>query len=421
MIVIRMNKQVTTDLLHEGRMKKMRGWQLDRNGFVANYMLAGPDIREYETSTRIPNQLELEGVLRREIVTPKKPTADVNIKLGKEAENGRRWQVWYSHGNCFIDVSAFYSTLQKVTLEAATVLCVPEDMTVEAVIWTYMSVGLYCNGSLVGRQENPVYKPIRKSCVWLPLKKGRNLIYMSCENLGVRDTRNMVGLQIMERRAKITVGLPDEEIQDTAEGFTLFLDQIRAEGDNVLFGCPAPEGTKALFPRETTDFAEAQKQPEWRDISGQRSVKIPSEYKKTIIRTSLGTIQLERMVEFADRYQPEYAPKPASRDGNFRYILEQLAVVNSENRGKYGFGMSNVLARKYLGMERSSDRDLILETLRLIDLRVDCADFILCGLLRYMHNYEMDEELLAKTKEVLLRFLMSLIIQKKRYPGGQLL
>ena len=45
----------------------------------------------------------------------------------------------------------------------------------------------------------------------LKLKKGENLLYIKMQNLGVRDTRNIFGIQLLENINKITISLPDTE------------------------------------------------------------------------------------------------------------------------------------------------------------------------------------------------------------------
>ncbi len=56
----------------------------------------------------------------------------------------------------------------------------------------------------------------------------------------------------------------------------------------------------------------------------------------------------------------------------------------------------NLLARRYLGQETKEDRQLFIEDLARINERVDCADFLICGLIRYIKVYGIDEELEGK-------------------------
>ncbi|MDE6998727.1 MAG: hypothetical protein K2P73_00265, partial [Lachnospiraceae bacterium] len=100
----------------------MQRWKLGTDGYVMQYMIAGPVTREYASDTRAAEQLALEAKLRAEIVTPKAKEIKPRIRMGDREEHGAPWTVYAACGNCFIDVSFFYSTLQKIRLAAATVL-----------------------------------------------------------------------------------------------------------------------------------------------------------------------------------------------------------------------------------------------------------------------------------------------------------
>ena len=192
----------------------MKEWMLGHDGFIMEYMIAGPKVTPFKSDERAENQLELEARLRAQIVTPKKEEYQVDPRLGQEAENGCRWSVWAPGNNCFIDVSHFYSTLQSVSLLAAVNLNADTACEVQARIWTYMAVGIYCNGKLAGEVKRPVYKPIQYQDVIFQLNQGKNLILCECENLGVRDTRNIVGIQIVSHREHIKTALPDDRFQE---------------------------------------------------------------------------------------------------------------------------------------------------------------------------------------------------------------
>ena len=50
----------------------MKEWELGNDGFVMEYMIAGPQADPFEAEERAENQLELEARLRACVVTPKK-------------------------------------------------------------------------------------------------------------------------------------------------------------------------------------------------------------------------------------------------------------------------------------------------------------------------------------------------------------
>ncbi len=119
----------------------MHRWKLGIDGYVMQYMIAGPVTEDYDSDTRAAEQLALEAALRAEIVTKVKEI-EPRIRMGDRQEHGAPWTVYAAYGNCFIDVSDFYSTLQKVRLAAATVLHTSGDERVGIRIWTYMAGGV---------------------------------------------------------------------------------------------------------------------------------------------------------------------------------------------------------------------------------------------------------------------------------------
>lgn len=379
----------------------MDSWRLSRDGFIRNYMIAGPGITDYQTDTRDSNQLALEAKLRREIVSVKKPERTVSVRMGKEAENGCTWKYYYSHGNDFVDVSDFYSTLKRISLEAATVLVSEEEQKVRIALWTYMAAGVYCNGYLVGEQKEPGYKPIRKKEIELTLRQGRNLLVFQCENLGVRDSRNILGVQLLEYTGEITVALPDEDYQQEIGEAEAFLDQLTLEDGNICIAGEVPKGAEVCYPPESPDFEVVHRPVVWHSLENRKKAAIPEQYARAVVRIRVGGNVLKRTLELTERRKPVFSPEGISVEENFQAILERIAAVDSENRGPFGFAMANVLARKHLGCEKTSDRKLLFDTLDLIEQRVDCSDFILCGLLRYMHEYGLDAELEQRALEVL--------------------
>lgn len=50
----------------------MKEWMLGHDGFIMEYMIAGPKVTPFKSDERAENQLELEARLRAQIVTPKK-------------------------------------------------------------------------------------------------------------------------------------------------------------------------------------------------------------------------------------------------------------------------------------------------------------------------------------------------------------
>ena len=147
--------------------------KLNRDGFVLSYLSAISE-EDYNSSLTDRNQLKLEAMLRR-AVSEKKPSELPPCSLGVGDRIGKaEWQPYYSHGSIFVDRSSFYSLLQRIKMYVASVLVADEDITAEAVLWTYMSTGVYLHGKLISETEHPVYKPIQSVKCTLNLRKGRN-------------------------------------------------------------------------------------------------------------------------------------------------------------------------------------------------------------------------------------------------------
>ena len=132
--------------------------------------------------------------------------------------------------------------------------------------------------------------------------------------------------------------------------------------------------------------------------------RIPEKTALLSIRIQRPGYVLKRKLEFAERRVPVHPSPTVTREENWNRILREIGEVGSLNRGDFGFPIFNILARKQLGIQDPKDRGRLFEMLELIERRVDCSDFLVCGLMRYMHRYEMDQELKDRTKQVLLNY-----------------
>lgn len=382
----------------------MKEWKLGHDGFVMEYMIAGPKVTPFKSDEKAENQLELEARLREQIVTPKKEGCRIRPQLGQKGENGCRWSVWASGNNCFIDVSHFYSTLQKISLLAAVNLKADEACEVKARIWTYMALGIYCNGKLAGEVKRPVYKPIQYQDVTLSLNKGDNLIFCECENLGVRDTRNITGIQIMDHRENIRVTLPDSRFQNQVFEDTEFMRKLKLCRGRLVMPGMAGEELSLCLHKDSPDY-EVMSLPQTQvSLQGKTEVTVPEETALISVTLRRQDYELTRQMELTERRRPYYPSSGMTERENWNRILREIASAGSLNRGRFGFAVFNILARKQLGIHDPEDRRRLLEDLALIEERVDCSDFLVCGLIRYMRLYEMDEELQRRTKQVLLNY-----------------
>ena len=379
--------------------------RLNSEGFIQQYLIAGLSEEAFIDHTKDTNQLRYEKYLRS-IITRKQDQEPGNgvVELGKTSTLGLPWRYYYNYENWFVDLSTFYSTLTRVEMDACTLLKVEEEMEVRACIWSYASVDLWCNGEHMGGMEPPVYKPIRKQEILLKLKRGENRIYVRLQTLGVRDTRTLFGIQIMERRDEILVVLPDKIHTDPVFACAQWLDQLVLRNGKIVFPGPAPKGTLLGYDSMSPDFAKVKTKVEFHDISGKTEELLEDGRPYLVIKCEAEGQNLIRRVEDTSQIVPKRL-KGLDDEKNKMAIYNRTADVEALSRGgKFGFSISNILARKLTDRITPRDRELLKDTLSQIERRFDCSDFLVCGLVRYLKNYDLDEELKQRVKQVLLNY-----------------
>lgn len=383
----------------------MSYWKLDDQGFISNYMVSGPKEDVFYNDKKDSNQLRYEAYLRS-IIAEHRPVEDTKeIRVGEESRLGVKWNYYYDFGSSFVNISTFYSLLRKISFDVAAVLAAPEEMDVQAVLWSYSAVDLYCNGVCVGTIEHPVYKPIRKQNVTLHLQKGRNMIYLACENLGVRDTRSVVGLQITDHREELQVSIPDEQFAGKVYDAEKFLNSADLQRDCLLFKSAAPADTFYTYKHHSDDFAEARIPAVWYPMDGADRIALKEREPMVTVKVSVDGTELVRRFERTEQIVPQYLDTEVTPEENKEIIMRRIAGMMSLSRGeKFGFPISNILARKYLNDLSMDDERLLYEMLEMIEERYDCSDFLMCGLIRYLHNYPAEGKLKERIKDVMLNY-----------------
>ena len=365
---------------------------LNHDGFVLSYLSAITE-EDYDSPLSDRNQLKLEARLRKNVSEKKSPELG-NIDYSELSP-------YYSHGNIFVDRSSFYSTLNRIRMIAATTLVSDREMDTEAVLWTYMATGVYVNGSLAAETEHPVYKPIESKKFHIHLKEGRNDIVFLSDNLGVRDTRNMLAFQILRGTEHITTTIPDEAREAEYSEYSEFLDGVEIGDGTLVFPSAAPKGTILSYSPETIDFTKLEVLRKHVDVSGKSDVTIPEGIEHCSLIFSGG---MTRRFEFERRINPHFLPIRDTWKEHFADIMKEIADTELLDRGEHGFAVFTLLARKYLGIEKGNEKELILNDLSLINKRFDCSDFLMCGLLRYIHEYGLPEDLKAEAKNAILNY-----------------
>ena len=385
----------------------MASWHLDREGFITHYMISGPRVTPFACAERDTNQLRYEAYLRSIVAEHPALSGAEHVSALENSRLGLPWHFQGGRDGAFINLSDFYADMRRVAFDAATALIVPREIKVRAVLWSYAAVDVYLGGVKAGGLRQPVYKPIGRAEITLPLRPGKNVLYLACEALGVRDTRSVVGIQILDSRDEIRVTLPDEQLAEAAAPALNFLESAELKPHALRFSRPAPEGTCWAWDEYDPDYAHAHLPKAWQDVSGKTQIDLPDGKTHLTLRLFFGEQKhiLQRPFERTEQIRPAYIRPTPSFEENLSLIYRRIADVESLSRGEeFGFPIANMLARKYLGDASKDDGRLMRETLDLIEKRVDCADFLVCGLIRYLKNYPVSQDVADRARQVLTHF-----------------
>ena len=375
----------------------MKGLEIGKDGFVRGFAVAGPKTDDFHSDRTAGNQLELEGILREQCAKQKPEKFSEEVKLGGMSSIGMPFRIAGGMGD-FLDVSEFYSTMKTVAVEAAVTLYTEKAQTVTLQLWTYLAAAVYVNGEKVLETKRPVYKPILKEEAQVQLKAGENQVILLGDTLGVRDTRTVFGLRIKRSESKVTSMFPDSSCREQVENDIRYLGDIRMQGDEAIMPEKADVLTLLLPDAFDGDF-ETKRTVKTTDIAGKETVRIPEGYETFAIGIKRDAYQMERKFSIPQRSCVFYSPKKTKE-----YLFREIAKRKSLDRGGFGFAVIDILARKALGIEDAEDHRRILEDFDLIEERVDCADFLVTGYMRYRKFYGLTDAEEKRFKEVLLGF-----------------
>jgi len=368
--------------------RSLKGFPLNREGFVTHWLISGPKTNDFVIDNPFEDQLKFEKHMRS--VLPDRKS--ISVSAGKIPSGiippslsglGMPWR-YSGGGSRYVDVSFFYNLPARVELYAYTEIIAEKDMELQSELWTYAALDLWLNGNPVCTVERPVYKPINRKQMRLTLAEGKNSLFIRLQNLGVRDTRSIFALQFREASESVSVTLPGPDGEKLI-ALDLYLQSIYSGGDS-LFLPPGAPGEICLEGGESP--------------SGEK-VKVKEGVSKILIKGSTGEHTLERTVELIGRICP-VSPDPGKDSAGRRLdVIKQIALNrNNEER----LAIHSVLARYALGERGSGDRDAILASLKKIENRIDCSDFIAAGIIRLVKTARLEQDILDKVKETFLNY-----------------
>lgn len=378
---------------------------LNEHGFIENYLVSGRLETDFYSDKTDKNQLNYEKMLRSVVVDKSKDIPEGEIALGKISPLGLPWEYYYSYGNWFVDSSTFYPLPKKIELYATTILNAPKEMEVEAWLWSFAAIDLWVDGEYVGGIDKPVYKPIKKEILKLKLKKGSNSLFIRLQNLGVRDTRTLFGIQINgDIKENLTITLPDMDNIKPYMEVDRWLSNITLEDEMLKFLSPAPYNAQVIYDSKTVDFTKFDTRFTYQDIGGETIVKLQPGKPYFKVAVKVNNQLLAREFERQEEHQVLYSSVIDWKENQER-VFKRIAQTGQIARGDYeSFSMYPILARYYYNLVTPEDKKEIYKSLDQIESRRDCSDFLTCAMVRFMKLYPMDKELAARVKEVMLNY-----------------
>lgn len=404
---MRNEKPINKEIRRHGQKGEKKVFSLNSYGYVTKYLVTELLEEPYAKEIHGSDQLECEKRIRESIKLTDHTFPEGEIRAGKKGALGKKWKYYFSHENWFIDQSRFYPSLTLVQMDAATILHVPEEMEAEAWLWSYAGVSVWVNEKWAGEISVPRYKPIWRQKLTFPLKKGENLIYLRLTNLGARDTRTLAGLQFPgAEKEKIKIILPDEENLSRCIQADRWLSGLRVKGDKLFFPFPAPEDGRIVYDTRPVDFCEYHHRYLMDPLYGGQQENIALRENQPFFRVEI-TAEGQKLSRSFERNQLLHPllGNSLNEAENRERVFRRIGQVKQIPRGdKESFSMYPILARYYLGTETKEDRKEIEKTLRQIDRRRDCSDFLVCGLVRFLKLYPVDEALAADCRQVLTHY-----------------
>ena len=175
--------------------------------------------------------------------------------------------------------------------------------------------------------------------------------------------------------------------------------------NRLVFPAVAPEGSEYAYDRHIYDHALAARPIRWNSAAGQKELRLKDGEPSVVVRVKAGGEFLLRRFERTEQLKPARVIPTPSVEENMEIIYKRVGDVESLSRGgKFGFPIAQMLARKHTGDTSRDENRLFGEMLDLIEARVDCSDFLMCGLTRYLHHYPVESQLRERIRKVLLGY-----------------
>ena len=179
-----------------------KGFGCDPEGYLRHWLIVGPHVVGYEGPAGDDDRLRAEAIDATIVEPPR------DVALGARGPFGEAWRFYAPGANIFVEQSAFYASLARLDLYAATDVHVPAEARLPARLWAAGTADLWAGGAHLCRHHVPRYMYPEARELTLPLRAGANRLCVRLQGFGVRDTRLLFGLQFLRATGRLRACLP---------------------------------------------------------------------------------------------------------------------------------------------------------------------------------------------------------------------
>lgn len=383
-----------------------------QDGFVQNWLVAGPYVEPLSDD----DPGDRLGLIRRRhnpIAEIHSPPAELgSFQIG---EQKLKWRYHRCLDDHLVDLSSFYHLRGHLRAWAYCRLSLPDDQNVTLELFTNAPADVWLNMEHVHRQEHFGWQGVTFK---LALQAGDNEILVRLENLAERDTPLMLALRADDLPPDARVRIPTRtEYAARRQLLEHIFEQAYVERRIVR------KGNKIIL-----------RWPDDLDARCHYWLCIQDHLERTYVE-ALPEAEPSAWVDIGhparlweNTYYVALLPRPEEyyeRDIRYRRAIPVHVVDNEYSDAPYGdyeerrrealedaarrdLGLYSEIARLALGRHDQVRKDAIRDALAGINLRRDCSDFDLVGILGMLYRYPdspaLDDELKQEIEECVLNF-----------------
>lgn len=392
-----------------------------RDGFVHQWLYAGPQAISVENLEQFQGA-DYKLQIAQHYYTPESLIADAPLEMATFSIDGAdlRWRPYRALDDHLVDMTAFYHTTHYLRSWGFTGVLATGDQQVDMVLTTNGPADVWINGAHVHRQEHFSHQDPKSVAFQAGLKDGLNEILVRFEEVAARECPYAMALQIQglehpERPVRVPV-------TNMSIGRRLMLENIL---DHTTLDRDVYVSDQVVQLNWPEDMAISSKmgarlqKPDGRIYAEAHPVAIGGKSQKMVRAYEVpeGELRLflmappEEYYEANMRVQKEYslyAFRNKFSEQPYGSYDERRIEALRDAAYRLGGSLYSEIAKMELGLWKRLDPQVIIKALDKINMREDCSDFYLVGILGILARYVDDEsfpaDLRAPMEECVLNF-----------------